>query len=129
MWEVFFPPSNCHEQRNIMHLLPCEKHQLCCVPKVSHLKREEGIIFVICGHSLNIKLRWWLRHWSVCLKCGRLGFDPWVGKIPWRRKWQPTPVFLPGKSHGWRILVGYSSWGRKELDLTEWLHFHFFTFS
>ena len=37
-----------------------------------------------------------------------VGFDPWVGKIPWRRKWQPTPVFLPGKSHGQRSLAGYS---------------------
>ena len=35
---------------------------------------------------------------SICLQCGRPGFDPWVGKIPWRRKWQPTPVFLPGES-------------------------------
>ena len=43
-------------------------------------------------------------------------FYPCVGKISWRRKWQPTPVFLPGKSHGWRSLVGYSSWGRKELE-------------
>ena len=51
-------------------------------------------------------------------------FDPWVGKIPWRRKWQPTPVFLPGESHGERILVGYSPWGCKELDTTERLHFH-----
>ena len=42
------------------------------------------------------------------------GFDPWVGKIPWRRKWQLTPIFLPGDSHEQRILVGYSSWGRKE---------------
>ena len=41
----------------------------------------------------------------------------------WRRKWQPTPVFLPGKSHGWRSLVGYSPWGHKELDMTEQLHF------
>ena len=41
--------------------------------------------------------------------------------IPWRRKWQPTPVFLPGKPHGWRNLVGYSPWGHKELDVTEWL--------
>ena len=48
----------------------------------------------------------------------------WVGKMSWRRKWQPTPVFLPGKSHGWRSLVGYSPWGRKELDTTELLHFH-----
>ena len=38
----------------------------------------------------------------------RLGFNPWVGKIPWRRAWQPTPVFLPGESHGQRSLVGYS---------------------
>ena len=42
----------------------------------------------------------------------------------WRRKWEPTPVFLPGKSHGWRSLVGYSSWGCKESDMTERLHFH-----
>ena len=46
-------------------------------------------------------------------------FDPWVGKIPWRRKWQSTPVLLPGKSHGQKSLVGYSPWGRKELDMTE----------
>ena len=41
------------------------------------------------------------------------GFNPWVGKIPWRRKWQPTPVFLPGNSHGQRSLAGYSPWGHK----------------
>ena len=62
---------------------------------------------------------------SVCLQCGRPGFDLWVRKIPWRRKWQPTPVFLPGESHGWRSLVGYSPRGRKESDTTERLHFHF----
>ena len=55
---------------------------------------------------------------SICLQCGRPGFDPWVGKIPWRRKWQPTPVLLPGKSHGQRSLAGCSPWGRKELDMT-----------
>ena len=43
----------------------------------------------------------------------------------WRRKWQPTPVFWPGESHGQRSLVGYSPWGRKESDTTERLHFHF----
>ena len=42
-----------------------------------------------------------------------------------RRQWQPTPVFLPGKSHGWRSLVGCSPWGREESDTTERLHFHF----
>ena len=65
---------------------------------------------------------WWLRGESVCPQCGRPGFDPWVRKIPWRRKWQSTPVFLPGESHGWRSLVGYSPQGRKEWDTTERLH-------
>ena len=49
----------------------------------------------------------------------RHGFDSWVGKIPWSRKWQLTPVFLPGKSHGQRSLVGYRPWGHKEPDTTE----------
>ena len=44
------------------------------------------------------------------------GFDPWVGKIPWRREWLPTPVLLPGKSHGQRSLAGDSPRGRKESD-------------
>ena len=49
----------------------------------------------------------------------RCRIDPSVGKIPWRRKWKPTPVFLLGESHGQRILVGYSPWGHKELDTTK----------
>ena len=49
----------------------------------------------------------------------RLRFNPWVERIPWRRKWQPTPVFLPGKFPGQRCLVGYSPWSDKELDMTE----------
>ena len=56
---------------------------------------------------------------KVCLKCRRTVFESWLGKIPWRRKWQPTPVFLPGEFHGQRSLVGYSAWGHKELDMTE----------
>ena len=60
---------------------------------------------------------------SVHLQCWRTGFDPWVWKIPWRKKWQPTPAFLPGKSHGQRSLVGYSPRGHKESDTTEQLHF------
>ena len=55
--------------------------------------------------------------------------ETWVRSLgwedPWRRKWQPTPVSLPGESHGRRSLVGYSPQGRKELDTTECLHFHF----
>ena len=47
------------------------------------------------------------------------GFAPWVRKIPWRRKWQPTPVILPRESHGRRSLVGYNPWGCKKLDMIE----------
>ena len=46
------------------------------------------------------------------------GFDPWIGKIPWRREWLPTPVFLPGELQGQRSLVGYSPWGCKQSDTT-----------
>ena len=49
----------------------------------------------------------------------RHGFDPWVRKIPWRRAWQPIPVFLSGESHGSRSLAGYGPWDQKELDTTE----------
>ena len=62
---------------------------------------------------------------SICLQCRRPRLDPWVKKIPWRRRWQPTAVLLPGESHGWKSLVGYNPWGRKESDTTERLHFHF----
>ena len=58
---------------------------------------------------------------SVC-QCRRRrtrGFDPWVQKIPWRRKWQPTPAFLPGESHGQRSLGGYSPWGLQESDTSK----------
>ena len=49
----------------------------------------------------------------------RLMFDPWVGEIPWSRKWQLVPVFLPGKFHGQRSLAGYSQWGLKESGVIE----------
>ena len=63
------------------------------------------------------------------LQCGRPGFNPCVGKIPGRRKWLLTPVFLPGEFHGQRSLAGYSPWGRKESDTTEQLTLsHFFYF-
>ena len=54
-----------------------------------------------------------------CRRRKRCRFNPWVGKIPWRSKWQPTPVFLPGESCRQRSLVGYSPWGRRESDTAE----------
>ena len=64
---------------------------------------------------------WWLSGKESPCQCRRLRFDPWIGKIPWRRKWLPTLVFLPGEAHGQRGLVGYSPWGCKESDTTELL--------
>ena len=55
----------------------------------------------------------------ICLQCRRQEFDPWVGTISWRKKWQHTPVFLPGESHGQKTLAGYGPCGGKELDTTE----------
>ena len=75
------------------------------------------------GPVAAIGFLWWLRWQSICLQRGRPGFNPWIGKISWRRKWQPTQVVLPGKFHGWRSLVGYSPWGHRESDTTEGLHF------
>ena len=59
-----------------------------------------------------------------CKRHKRLGFNPWIWRISWRRKWLPTPVFLPEKSHGWRSLAGDSPWGLKESDMTEQLTAH-----
>ena len=56
---------------------------------------------------------WWLSGEESTCQYRRLGFDPWIRKIPWRREWQPTPVFLPGKSRGQKNLVSYSPWGHK----------------
>ena len=69
----------------------------------------------------------WLRWQRICLQCRRPRLDPWVGKIAWRRKWLPTPVFLPWEVHGQRSLAGYSPWGCKESDTIEGLtlrHWH-----
>ena len=55
----------------------------------------------------------------TCMQCRRCRFNPWVGNIPWKRAWQPSPAFLPGESHGQRRLVGYGPWGHKDSDMTE----------
>ena len=65
-----------------------------------------------CGNkakqTMEAGLPWWLSGKEPASQCRRHGFYPWVKKMPWRRKWQPTPIFLPGKYHGQRSLVGYS---------------------
>ena len=66
----------------------------------------------LSGKEFTCQWERYRRHW----------FDPWVGKIPWRKKWQPAPVFLPGKSHGQRRLAGYSLWCCEESDMFDWLN-------
>ena len=76
------------------------------------------------GVCIKVGLSMWLSGKESACQCKRhrrQGFDVWVRKIPWRRKWQPTPVFLLGKFHGQRSLVGYSPWGHKESDMTDTL--------
>ena len=74
----------------------------------------------------DLTFPWWLRWWKICLQCRRLEFDPWVRKIPWRREWLPTPIFLPGESHKQRSLAGYSPWCCKEFDMTKQLTLRIF---
>ena len=76
------------------------------------------LIFFLITFYMGLPL--WLSWWRICLQCGRPGFDPWVGKIPWSREWLPTPVFWPGEFHGL-----YSPWGRKESNTTERLSLSF----
>ena len=64
---------------------------------------------------MAVRLPWWLIGKESACQCRRCRFDSWVGEIPWRRKWQPIPVFLPGESHGQRILEGYSPWVPKRV--------------
>ena len=91
--------------------------RLFVTPWIAARQASLSIIYVSWIISF-IKLPWWLSGKKSACQC-RWAFDPQVGKIPWRRIWQPTPVFLPRTYHGQRSLMGYNLWGYKELDLTE----------
>ena len=81
-------------------------------------RQELGIFYYKVLNTTHGASRWLSGKEPAC-QCRRCKFDPWVRKIPWRRKWQPTPVFFPGESHGQRSLAGYGPWGCKQLDTTE----------
>ena len=76
------------------------------------------------------QIRYCLSHQgnSIRLQCRRPWFHLWVGKIPWRREWLPSPVFFPGEVHGQRSLADYSPWGCKEVNTTEWLTLYIYKF-
>ena len=72
-------------------------------------------------YSLMDGLPWWFRWERICLQCRRNRFYACVGKIPWRREWQPIPVFLPGEFHWQRSMVGYRSWvAKSQTWLSDW---------
>ena len=95
---------------------------------------EKGIIWetlsppISLSFSLhNTRLPSWLSGKESACQCRRQGFDPWVGKIPWMKKWQPTPVFFAGKSLGQRSLADYSPWGRRRDNRSNLHPIHFLT--
>ena len=82
----------------------------------------EKLLCDLCAHTKFLGLPRWLSGKESACQCRRHkrnGFGPWVRKTPWRRKWQPAPVFLPGKLHAQRSLAGYRPWTWKESDITE----------
>ena len=98
-----------------------------CLSKLAFLRLLKYLFICRCFY-VSGKQRWKIRRFpggsgskEAAWNYRRPRFNPWVGKIRWTRKWQPTPVFLPREFHGQRSLVGYSPWGYKESDPTEWL--------
>ena len=90
-----------------------------CILKEDTLKTWLGVCTQVCGlspSSLHHVLPWWLsdKESIQSLQYRRHRFNPWLRKSPWRRKWQPSPVFLPGKSHGQKSLACYYPWGCKQ---------------
>ena len=94
------------------------QHQQC---RCGQSAQRPSLEWTTPGHTWHRLPRWLSGKESSCQgrRCRRPRLDFWVRKIPWRRKWHPAPLFLPGKSHGQRSLVDYSPWGRQELYTIE----------
>ena len=92
----------------------------------SRLRLSEAVRSCMALSTSQYGLPRWLSGKESACQCRRSRFSPWVGKSPWRRKWHPAPIFLPGISHGRRSQVGHSPWGRKEWDVTEQTHVHIY---
>ena len=100
-------PSVSQKDETIRMMSKSADRQLSVVFKIIHVSGAEGFLGGTNGKEPACQ----------CKRCRRCGFNPWVRKISWGRKWQPTPVFLPGESCGQRSLAGYSPWGCIELDM------------
>ena len=104
----------CHKLslKNTKTLVSCRSCSLITVQR-DNLKPPD--FWKLTNPKYLIGLPWWLSGEEPTCQCRRCGFNPWVRKIPWRRRCQPTPVCLPGKSNGQRNLAGYSPWGHKRV--------------
>ena len=109
---IFLDSIYIHEYRIFVFLISF------CVTnsRPIHIIINDTISFLFCGWViLHVGLPWWLSGKDPACRCRRHEFDLWFWKIAWRRKWQPTLVFLLGKSHGQRSLAGYSPWSCKRV--------------
>ena len=114
------PDSGYHTSCDCLQVISAHLNLLCN----AHLNMQIIVCEGVCicffpTDPIHSGLPRWLRGKQSTCQCWRCAFDPLVGKIPWSRKWQPTPGFLPGTSRGQRSLAGYSPWAHKELDVTE----------
>ena len=119
-WRVFCETVGLWELKSVWILWETSTNQPLInfsKPSVQNSEEEKGtwnstsvlLSFLCLTRQLTIPTLWAVLEGKIgqCM----VGFDPWVGKIPWRKEWQPTPVFLPGEFHGQRRLAGYSLWG------------------
>ena len=107
---------------DVVGLVPDHCNKVNIVIKVSHLNFWFPNAYTSYLYTLLwSRLSQWLsdERLPAMQETRRCGFNPWIWKIPWMRKWQPTPWFLHGESHAQRSLVHYSPWGHKEWDTTE----------
>ena len=93
-----------------------------CISSTLLVGPSNGFALSFCYDYILLGISRWLSNKEPTCQCRRCRFYPWVRKIPWSRKWLPTPVFLPAKSHGHTSLAGYNPWGCKESNMTEQLH-------
>ena len=98
--------SLLHLRDKLIDMIISQSHYF--IPQLPHSIFTSKFVAVFPGGACGKDPAWKYRRHKIC------EFNPWVGKIPWRREWQPTPVFLPGKFHGQRSLAGYSPQGPKE---------------
>ena len=113
---IYFLEDFLHQANIASHLDPCGAETVNQIKSCGLYLWREGLSAKLSHISIYLHgLPWWLSGKESACQCRKHRFDPCVGKISWIRKWQPMPVFLPGKSHGQRSLMGCSPWRCKRV--------------